>query len=214
MDTSKQKDTTITAGPANILSIKIDTSLRPIWGFFAIFAIGFPLFFLFQPPLPEKYNQLSSIDLVNQNNESVDTTFFSKTPSIVNFVFTRCKDFCPALSKKMQFIQRQIPDARLVSISVDPEYDTPKILQEYGKRFKAGDSWFFLTGTRDQITTTNSAFQQAYRKNRSEDDTPNILHSQKFILVDEDGFIRGFYDDNSADIRLLIRDYHRLKRIF
>jgi cytochrome oxidase Cu insertion factor (SCO1/SenC/PrrC family) len=194
--------------------VEIDTSLRPWWGFFAIFSIGFPLFFLFQPPLPEQYRQLPSFELVDQKNTTVDTTFFSDTPSIVNFIFTRCKDFCPALSQKMQYIQKQIPKARLASISVDPEYDTPTVLLEYGKRFQAGPSWFFLTGTREQITEVNSAFQQAYQENKSDDDAPNILHSQKFILVDQDGFIRGFYDDNSTDIRLLIKDYHRLKRFF
>ena len=192
----------------------IDTSLSPGWGFLAIFSLGFPLFFLFQSPMPETFAQIQSIQLVDQNNKTQDQSFFSENPSIVNFIFTRCQDVCPALSKKMKYIQDQLPQAKLVSISVDPEYDTPKILKEYSSRFQAGPLWFFLTGTREQITQANSVFQQAYQEGRSEGDAPNILHSQKFILVDQEGFIRGFYDDNDTDIKRLVVDYHKLNRIF
>ena len=192
----------------------IDTSLHPWWGLLAIFAIGFPLFFLFQPTLPEKYDQISGIDLIDQNSNPIDDSFFATTPSVVNFIFTRCKDICPALSQKMQYIQSQVPNARLISITVDPEYDTPTVLSEYQKKYQAGANWFFLTGTREQITKANSVFQQAYKENSTEGDAPNILHSQKFILIDQDGFVRGFYDDNSNDLNVLIKDYHRLKRIF
>ena len=114
----------------------------------------------------------------------------------------------------MKYIQNQLPQAQLVSISVDPEYDTPTVLKEYGARFQAGPSWFFLTGTRDQITETNAVFQQAYKEDRSQTDAPNILHSQKFILIDDSGFIRGFYDDDGTDLKRLIKDYHRIKSFF
>ena len=195
-------------------STNIDTSLSPWWGFLAIFSIGFPLFFIFQAPLPETFDQIQNVRLVDQNSQQVDDSFFTGTPSIVNFIFTRCQDVCPALSQKMKYIQDQIPKAKLVSISVDPEYDTPSVLKEYGTRFQAGASWFFLTGTREQITKTNTVFQQAYKEDRSETDAPNILHSQKFILIDDAGFIRGFYDDNSTDIKRLIKDYRRIKSFF
>ena len=157
---------------------------------------------------------MQNIQLIDQNSQKVDDTFFTSAPSIVNFIFTRCQDICPALSQKMKYIQTQVPKVRLVSISVDPEYDTPNVLKEYGTRYQAGPSWFFLTGTREQITKTNAVFQQAYKENRSDTDAPNILHSQKFILLDDSGFIRGFYDDNSTDIKRLIKDYHRIKSFF
>lgn len=195
-------------------SDNIDTSLSPWWGFLAIFSIGFPLFFLFQPPLPETFSQIQQIQLIDQNNHNVDRDFFSGRPSIVNFIFTRCQDVCPALSQKMKYIQDQLPQAKLVSISVDPEYDTPKILKEYGSRFQSGPSWFFLTGTREQITQANSVFQQAYKEGKTLEDAPDILHSQKFILVDQEGFIRGFYDEDRHDLKRLIRDHQRLNRFF
>ena len=55
---------------------------------------------------------------------------------------------------------------------------------------------------------------EAYKEERSETDAPNILHSQKFILLDDSGFIRGFYDDDSTDLKRLIKDYHRIKSFF
>ena len=203
--------------PANTkkeIKNNIDTSLNPWWGFLAIFSIGFPLFFLFQVPQPDTFSQVTDVQLIDQNSQKVDDSFFTQTPSIVNFIFTRCQDICPALSQKMKYIQTQIPKAKLVSISVDPEYDTPSVLKKYGAQFQAGSSWFFLTGTREQITKTNAVFQQAYKAERSDTDSPNILHSQKFILIDDSGFIRGFYDDSSNEIKKLIKDYHRIKSFF
>ena len=192
----------------------IDTSLSAWWGFLAIFSIGFPLFFLFRSPEPETFSQVQDVQLIDQNTQTVDDSFFTTAPSIVNFIFTRCQDICPGLSQKMKYIQTQLPQAKLVSISVDPEYDTPSVLKEYGTRYNAGPSWFFLTGTREQITKTNTVFQQAYQENKSQSDAPNILHSQKFILIDDAGFIRGFYDDDDADLKNLITDYRRIKSFF
>ena len=193
----------------------VDTSLSAYWGFFIIFAIGFPLFFLFRSPNPETFSQIpTEVPLVDQYNRPIQKYFFQTQPSIVNFIFTRCQDICPGLSQKMQYIQTQVPSAKLVSISVDPAHDTPGVLSEYSRRFDAGNSWFFLTGTRESITTINESFQQAYSENSSDADPPSILHSQKFILIDSSGYIRGFYDDNNQDIKKLLIDYHRIKGFF
>ena|GEM_PF-2640515 len=196
-------------------SLEINTALKPWWGLFIIFALGFPLFFMFRAPVPNTFDQIpTSLSLMDQHSRPIQKYFFQQQPSIVNFIFTRCQDICPGLSQKMQFIQNQVPSAQLVSISVDPVHDTPTVLSDYSRRFEAGSSWYFLTGSREQITATNQAFQQAYQETRSEDDAPNILHSQKFILVDKKGFIRGFYDDNNKEIKRLLIDYHRIKGFF
>ena len=192
----------------------IDTSLHPIWGFFAIFSIGFPLFFLFRPPLPEVYDPLPELTLVDHKNQQTALADFQGQSSIVNFIFTRCQDVCPALSARMAYIQSKLPEAHLFSITVDPQYDTPSILQSYAKRFNASEYWRFLTGDAEQIRFVNQAFQQAYAHQKSTTDAPNILHSQKFILVDKKGQIRGFYDDNTQGLQQLMQDYKRLKGFF
>ena len=189
-------------------------NLHPTWGFFAIFAIGFPLFFLFRPEPPEIYAKLPELELRDHNDVQTSQKDFQQGISVVNFIFTRCQDVCPTLSTHMAQIQKKIPHARLFSISVDPEYDKPEILKAYAEKFNAEARWRFLTGTRAQVTHVNQAFQQAYEQQKSEGDAPNILHSQKFILVDSEGQIRGFYDDNSSDINRLLREYSMLNRFF
>ena len=192
----------------------IDTSLHPTWGFFAIFSIGFPLFFLFRPPLPEVYDPLPQLSLIDHTNKEITHSSFQEQSSIVNFIFTRCQDVCPTLSARMAYIQSKLPDAHLFSITVDPEYDTPTILRDYAQKFQASKNWRFLTGNKEQIRFVNQAFQQAYEHQKSTTDAPNILHSQKFILVDKKGHIRGFYDDDSQGLRQLMQDYKRLKGFF
>ena len=192
----------------------IDTSLHPIWGFFAIFTIGFPLFFLFRPPLPEAHASLPELELLDHTTKNTTLTDFQQNHSIVNFIFTRCQDVCPALSARMAYLHKRLPHALLFSITVDPEYDRPEILSEYAKRYNAESNWRFLTGTRTQITFVNEAFQQAYEFQKSETDAPSILHSQKLILLDKEGQIRGFYDDNTDGVQQLIRDYQILTRFF
>ena len=189
--------------------------LSPYWGFFAIFSIGFPLFFLFKPPPLEDYGALPQFSLIDQNDQKVQLRDFQQRPSISNFIFTRCPDVCPTLSAKMAYIQDHLPDANLFSITVDPQYDRPDVLKEYGDRFKANHSkWKFLTGSKDDQHTITRGFQQAYERQNNDEKNPIILHSQKFILVDKEGHIRGFYSDDAQGIKRIISDYKSLKGFF
>ena len=190
-------------------------SLSPWWGFFAIFSIGFPLFFLLKPPPLDDHGALPTFELIDQNNQSISQNDFQGEPSISNFIFTRCQDVCPVLSSRMAYIQETLPEASLFSITVDPEYDTPSVLKEYGDRFQANhQKWRFVTGSKDQQHAITRGFQQAYERQNSDEKNPIILHSQKFILVDQKGHIRGFYPDNTQGTKNLISDYHALKRFF
>ena len=89
-------------------------------------------------------------------------------------------------------------DVELVSITVDPEYDTPEVLKEYGEQVGATpDRWKFLTGPKDQIeTTVMKGFLQAL----SREPSGAPIHSTRFVLVDRDGWIRGFPDGNDPEI--------------
>jgi protein SCO1/2 len=87
-------------------------------------------------------------------------------PVILNFIFTSCTTVCPVLSRTMSMVQTRLgPDANkvhLVSISIDPEQDTPARLAEYAKRYHAGPDWHFYTGTLAASVTVQKAFD-AYR---------------------------------------------------
>jgi len=83
-------------------------------------------------------------------------------PVMLNFIFTTCAGICPVMSGTFEGVQSNLgKDAgkiRMVSISIDPENDTPPVLVRYAKRFHAGDQWLFLTGKLDDVIAVQKAF--------------------------------------------------------
>lgn len=139
---------------------------------------------------------------------------------VVNFIFTRCLGPCPALTLRMADLQnklKQRPDwdqIRLLSVTVDPETDTPEVLCRYaGPSFADADPdhWLFLTGSRPAIwNLIEGGFKLPVGENAQDARMP-IFHSTKFVLVDQRGHIRGYYDaleeEGDAD---LMRDLDKL----
>jgi len=84
-------------------------------------------------------------------------------PVVLNFIYTSCTAICPILSQSFSEFQQRLGAERnqvhMVSISIDPEEDTPKRLTEYAKRFEAGRQWGFYTGTEQASLTLQKAFQ-------------------------------------------------------
>lgn len=133
--------------------------------------------------------------------------------TIADFIFTSCGGPCPLMSAKMQELQEQLPNAniKLLSFSVDPEYDTPNILKEYGHKFNAQQNkWTFLTGERKAIySLARYGFKLTV-----EDEENAILHSTKFILIDDKAIIRGYYDyEDSTALQRLIVDAQTLSEM-
>ena len=83
-------------------------------------------------------------------------------PVMLQFIFTTCPAVCPVMSATFAAAQARLgPESekvRMVSISIDPEHDTPERLREYARRFKAGPRWLFLTGGAEEITSVRKAF--------------------------------------------------------
>ena len=184
------------------------------WAVYVLFAIGYPLFAMLtvQEELP-KLGKITPFVLTTQNDEPYHFGNDDR-PVVFNFIFTRCPDICPLLTAKMATIQERLAtnDALLMSISVDPSYDQPQILTEYGQQFGADfESWYFLTGEESRIRSIINDFQLHFERTESAGDTvPNIVHSEKFILVDQFGEIRGFYNDDPSGINQLLRAIDQL----
>jgi protein SCO1/2 len=88
---------------------------------------------------------------------------------IISFMFTTCVDACPLINANLQRIQERLKDRLgkdifIVSITVDPKVDTPKVLAEYRKQYKAGPGWLFLTGSEKNIETVSSKMGQVFEK--------------------------------------------------
>jgi protein SCO1/2 len=104
----------------------------------------------------EKY--FSDVELINQDGEKVRfyTDVLKNKVVVINTFFTTCKSICPPMNRNFERIQEALgdrlgKDAFLISISVDPETDTPTRLKEYGRRFHARPGWMFLTGKKENV---------------------------------------------------------------
>lgn len=112
--------------------------------------------------------KVPSVDVVTQDGRKTQLSVVldQGSPVIVNFIFTTCSTICPImtaiLSKVYESIGSSSPNLRFVSISIDPEHDTPATLAEYAKKFKAGSNWQFLTGDLAELQLIQRAFD-AYR---------------------------------------------------
>lgn len=112
--------------------------------------------------------QLPDVMLIDQNGNkmSVAALFDGNSDVILNFIFTSCTTICPVLSATFSQMKikysAELNGVKMVSISIDPEYDTPDRLKEYAQRFHAQDDWTFLTGDLAAVMKVLNAFN-AYR---------------------------------------------------
>ena len=155
------------------------------------------------PKLPF-YGDVPAFSLIDQEGKVFTEEALRGHPTVVNFVFTRCDTICPVIAMKTQRLQDKTQDKRgagikILTISVDPEYDTPARLTEFGARYSANPTrWRFLTGPKDKITQliTGPLMNTMDREGDMPSGAPNIVHSGYFLLIDHDLHIRGVYDSN------------------
>jgi protein SCO1/2 len=163
--------------------------------------------------LAQSYWQVPPFALTERNGRTITRDDLAGKVWVVDFFYTTCPGPCPMLSSRLSEIQKEIGGddrVRLVSISTDPEKDTPEILQLYAKRFEASERWLFLTGNKEQIYQLG---RQGFKVPIVEDRTAAdpITHSTRLILVDQSGAIRGFHDGIGPDgSKQLVRDIRRL----
>jgi len=138
---------------------------------------------------PGKYSRsvvkytMPDVTLVNQDGKKVRLQDFVNTdkPVIVDFIFCTCTTICPVLSANFTNFQERLgPEAskvQLLSISIDPEHDTPRLMKEYLKRYRAKEGWTYLTGTRAAIDQVLKAFS-------APGSIDKMLHSPLLFLRD------------------------------
>jgi len=101
-------------------------------------------------------------------------------PVLLNFIFTTCPGICPVMSQVFSQFQERVGDEReklhMVSISIDPEQDTPQRLRAYAKKFSAGRQWQHYTGTVEASVQAQRAFN-AYRGDKMNHDPLTLMRS-------------------------------------
>ena len=167
-----------------------------------------------EPPLPEMV-PISDFTLTDQDGADFGTAQLAGKVWIADLIFTSCPSICPMMSTQMGNLHRRIDDPRVafVSISVDPEVDRPEVLRAYAERYRADtDRWHFLTGTLEDV---NRVVHLSFRlpmgdRMDREDGQYDILHTGRFILIDQRATMRGLYETNRAGQDQLEHDVQRL----
>lgn len=137
---------------------------------------------------------------------------------VADFIFTNCAGTCPIMTTAMTDLQKMalaenLSDVRLVSITVDPERDSLAVLQRFADGYGAiKDRWYFLTGDGaaiQQLASKGFLLSAAASTGGSAEEP--IIHSNRFVLVDRQGRIRGYYDGTDEEsVRLLQQDLKKL----
>lgn len=139
---------------------------------------------------------------------------------IADFVFTSCGSVCPRLTRRMLDLQARVPrlgaGAMLVSFSVDPENDTPAVLATYARDAKADPTkWVFLTGELGAVQdVVKKGFKLGMGKlapgASAEGHEGGVFHAERFVLLDKERRIRGYYRNEDDDVARLVRDATQL----
>ena len=165
---------------------------------------------------PPVLTQVPEFDLLAQDGSHFGSASLRGKIYVASFVFTSCTAVCPKLMERMRTIQertRKHGDAvQLVSITVDPENDTPAKLSQFGARYDAGPRWHLLTGEPAAVEAlVVGGFKLSV--DRPAADPMQVAHSERFALVDGRGRVRAFHlaegeglDKLLGDIDLLLRD--------
>ncbi len=149
--------------------------------------------------------KVPDFEFVNQNEKTITNKDLKGKVYLVEFFFTACPSICPIMNQKMSKIHDEFAkndDFAIVSISIDPTTDTPKVLKEYAKEHSVkNDNWHFLTGKPASYVfdLSNKGFKLYAGEDKSKTHG-GFEHSGLFALVDKDGFIRSRYDDDGNPI--------------
>jgi len=160
---------------------------------------------------------LPDFTLLNQDNAKVCKADLIGKPWIASFIFTRCAGSCPRVASQLRILQDRLSDVPvlLVSLSVQPEIDTPEVLARYAKNLGADTTkWLFLTGNKDEIhSLIATGFLQYVAPSRSPNPEPGweVEHSNNLCLVNKHGIVVGKYNSTiETEVAMLRRDATQL----
>lgn len=192
-----------------------------------IILVVFPLGFFFYykqkiDALPNRQKEVRvfwdapAFNYPTQNGDTLNSNELKGHAYVADFIFTNCKGVCPNLSKTMSLIQLNFKNddrLKLVSFTVDPDRDSIPVLKEYANRYGAiPDKWYFLRGDKQTVwSMAEQGFKVPVVYTPEGGQGAEFTHTEKIVLVDEDGKIRGFY--NGLDKQMMDTFYNNLASI-
>lgn len=162
---------------------------------------------------------LGEFSLTNQFGSEVSTSSLKGQPWVANIFFTRCPSICVQMTQRMKAIQDAVGSdqpLKLVSITTDPDYDQPEVLERYSRRFGADKSrWSFLTGEKPEVARAIQKELLLAVKENEEDERLSELdlytHSSLLVLIDSESRLRGTYESMGTNtVETIIADLDRL----
>ena len=194
---------------------------------FAALLLAIPILYAWHhpqkgPALPT-YGTVPTATFTDQRGQTFHLDSLRGKVWVADFIFTACRDICPALTQQMKRLQddlrrNSVQDVMLVSLSVDPTTDTPQALTAYAAKVSADPTnWVFLTG---DLQTIEGTIVKGFRVSldRAKEPAPaqgqesllSITHGNRFVLVDRAMNIRGYYDVTAEGLDVILKDLKRI----
>jgi protein SCO1/2 len=175
--------------------------------FFTLFALAFLLWFAqavrsFGAAPLQVLGRVADFSLTNEEGQAASLAALTNHVWVADIIFTRCSGPCPRMTAQMRSLETLLPagsNARLVTLTTDPDYDSPAVLKKYGEHFGADFSrWTFLTGSKAQIAgLASDSLKLSAVPVKAEDrrnDSDLFIHTTIFVLVDKHARLRGIFE--------------------
>lgn len=162
------------------------------------------------------YHTIADFEFVDQDSTLVTDETFKDQIYVADFFFTSCRTICPIMKTQMLRVYEAtaaMPDVKLLSHTIDPEYDTVALLHDFANRLGvSSDRWHFVTGIKDSIyKIAQTSYFATAMEDKSEPD--GFIHSGAFLLIDKERRIRGKYDGTKEEeVNRLIADIKRVRK--
>lgn len=184
------------------------------WALFIAYGFFYPVYRSLNRTLPPDLPVISHVPefkMMSENGTPFGSQDLKGRVYLANFAFSRCPTVCPKMMKEMEKIQKRVRGTgrkvAIVTFTVDPEYDTPKVLFDMARARKANPFvWTFLTGTNkaEMFKLYRDGFKVGVEQNPK--DLFDIAHSEKIVLVDDENRVRGYYAFEENSINQLMID--------
>lgn len=157
----------------------------------------------------------SDFTLINQDDETVSLSDYRGGFVMLDFIYTSCETVCPLLTANMRRVQNELgerfgSEVYFISITIDPEYDTPERLKTYAAAYGVKDShdWAFLTGEPDTVYQVMDSYMLTFEEKAPQD----IDHTALTILIDPNGMERHRYWGTAYPPEMVIERIETLGR--
>jgi protein SCO1/2 len=173
------------------------------------------------------YGQVSDFTLTNEDGQMTTLADLTNHVWVADIIFTRCAGPCPRMTGQMKTVEDGLladSESRLVTLTTDPDYDSPQILKRYGEHYNADFSrWIFLTGTKSEVANLAANSLKLGSTPVAAKDQLNavdlFIHTTIFVLIDKHARLRGIFQTGGDDVDWqtvvrpkLLADIQRLER--